>query len=172
MAGWNDALVGVPVGSRVMLVIPPALGYGPSGGQPSAGIKKNDTLVFVIDVLGEQPASLVPALERLGELSAGQEGGEQLGQQARVEALGTGQHVGDGPPAGLDVLLALVGRAPAIGDQWPVGAEPDRDDHLVLQPPDAAGGPGGHPPPARRALPGPGATTRPVSSASSRAAAC
>ena len=57
VAGWNDALVGVPVGSRVMLVIPPALGYGPSGGQPSAGIKKNDTLVFVIDVLGEQPAA-------------------------------------------------------------------------------------------------------------------
>jgi FKBP-type peptidyl-prolyl cis-trans isomerase len=57
VAGWNDGLVGVPVGSRVMLVIPPALGYGPSGGQPSAGIKKNDTLVFVIDVLGEQPAA-------------------------------------------------------------------------------------------------------------------
>lgn len=57
VAGWNDGLVGVPVGSRVMLVIPPSLGYGPQGGQPSAGIKKNDTLVFVIDVLGVQPPS-------------------------------------------------------------------------------------------------------------------
>ena len=57
LAGWNDGLVGVPVGSRVMLVIPPALGYGPSGGQSSAGIEKNDTLVFVIDVLGVEPAS-------------------------------------------------------------------------------------------------------------------
>ena len=55
--GWNDALVGVPVGSRVMLVIPPSLGYGPQGGQASAGIKKNDTLVFVIDVLSAEPAS-------------------------------------------------------------------------------------------------------------------
>lgn len=57
LAGWNDGLVGVPVGSRVMLVIPPSLGYGPSGGESSAGIKKTDTLVFVIDVLGEQAAS-------------------------------------------------------------------------------------------------------------------
>jgi FKBP-type peptidyl-prolyl cis-trans isomerase len=48
---------GVTVGSRVMVVIPPSLGYGPEGGQASAGIKKNDTLVFVVDVLGDQPAA-------------------------------------------------------------------------------------------------------------------
>jgi len=53
--GWNTGLAGVTVGSRVMLVIPPSLGYGPDGGQASAGIKKNDTLVFVIDVLDSQP---------------------------------------------------------------------------------------------------------------------
>lgn len=57
VAGWNQGLVGVPVGSRVMLVIPPALGYGPVGGQPSAGIQKNDSLVFVVDILGVQAAS-------------------------------------------------------------------------------------------------------------------
>jgi peptidylprolyl isomerase len=55
--GFTQGLAGVPVGSRVMLVIPPALGYGPQGGQASAGIQKNDTLVFVIDVLGSQPAA-------------------------------------------------------------------------------------------------------------------
>ena len=47
---WNTALVGVPVGSRVMLVVPPAEGYGPKG-SPQGGIKGTDTLVFVIDVL-------------------------------------------------------------------------------------------------------------------------
>jgi peptidylprolyl isomerase len=47
---WNTGLVGVPVGSRVMLVVPPAEGYGKSG-QSSAGIKPTDTLVFVIDIL-------------------------------------------------------------------------------------------------------------------------
>ncbi|HUC26680.1 MAG TPA: FKBP-type peptidyl-prolyl cis-trans isomerase [Streptosporangiaceae bacterium] len=55
--GFSKGLTGVTVGSRVMLVIPPSLGYGPEGGQASAGIKKNDTLVFVIDVLGYQAAS-------------------------------------------------------------------------------------------------------------------
>jgi FKBP-type peptidyl-prolyl cis-trans isomerase len=57
LPGLSDALAGVTVGSRVMVVIPPALGYGPEGGQASAGIKKNDTLVFVVDVLGDQPAA-------------------------------------------------------------------------------------------------------------------
>jgi FKBP-type peptidyl-prolyl cis-trans isomerase len=57
LPGLSTGLAGVPVGSRVMVVIPPALGYGPQGGQPSAGIKKTDTLVFVVDVLGSQPAA-------------------------------------------------------------------------------------------------------------------
>lgn len=47
---WNTGLVGVPVGSRVMLVVPPAEGYGKTG-QAQAGIKPTDTLVFVIDIL-------------------------------------------------------------------------------------------------------------------------
>lgn len=58
VAGWNQGLVGVPVGSRVMLVIPPALGYGPAGGQPSAGITKTDSLVFVVDVVGAEPVGM------------------------------------------------------------------------------------------------------------------
>jgi FKBP-type peptidyl-prolyl cis-trans isomerase len=48
--GWDMGLVGVPVGSRVMLVIPPKDGYG-SQGNSQAGIKGTDTLVFVVDVL-------------------------------------------------------------------------------------------------------------------------
>jgi FKBP-type peptidyl-prolyl cis-trans isomerase len=48
--GWDLGLVGVPVGSRVMLVVPPKDGYG-SAGQSQAGIKGTDTLVFVVDVL-------------------------------------------------------------------------------------------------------------------------
>lgn len=48
--GWDQGLVGQPVGSRVLLVIPPALGYGTQG-QPDAGIKGTDTLVFVVDIL-------------------------------------------------------------------------------------------------------------------------
>jgi FKBP-type peptidyl-prolyl cis-trans isomerase len=48
--GWDTGLLGVPVGSRVMLVIPPKDGYG-SSGESEAGIKGTDTLVFVVDIL-------------------------------------------------------------------------------------------------------------------------
>ncbi len=47
--GWVKGLVGVKQGSRVMLVIPPSLGYGEAGSPPS--IPGGATLVFVIDVL-------------------------------------------------------------------------------------------------------------------------
>ncbi len=50
ISGWDKGLLGIPVGSRVMLVIPPKDGYG-STGQAQAGIKGTDTLVFVVDVL-------------------------------------------------------------------------------------------------------------------------
>jgi len=49
--GWDSGLTGQTVGSRVMLVVPPADGYGKAG-NTQAGIKPTDTLVFVVDVLG------------------------------------------------------------------------------------------------------------------------
>ena len=49
--GWDEALVGQTVGSRVILSIPPALGYGEAGNE-QAGIKGTDTLFFVVDILG------------------------------------------------------------------------------------------------------------------------
>jgi peptidylprolyl isomerase len=49
--GWDQALVGKTVGSRVVLEIPPALGYGKAGNE-QAGIKGTDTLYCVIDILG------------------------------------------------------------------------------------------------------------------------
>jgi peptidylprolyl isomerase len=48
--GWDKGLVGQTAGSRVMLSIPPAEGYGKSGAS-QAGIKGTDTLVFVVDIL-------------------------------------------------------------------------------------------------------------------------
>jgi peptidylprolyl isomerase len=48
--GWDKALAGQTVGSRVMLSIPPADGYGKSG-QSQAGITGTDTLVFVVDII-------------------------------------------------------------------------------------------------------------------------
>ena len=51
ITGWDKLLVGDKVGSRVLLSVPPADGYGPTG-NPQAGIKGTDTLEFVIDVVG------------------------------------------------------------------------------------------------------------------------
>jgi peptidylprolyl isomerase len=50
VAGWDKALVGVNVGSRVLMVLPPKEGYGKPG-NPQAGIKPTDSLVFVVDVI-------------------------------------------------------------------------------------------------------------------------
>lgn len=51
MKGWDQGLVGQRVGSRVLLVVPPSLGYGEKG-LAQFGIKGSDTLVFVVDLLG------------------------------------------------------------------------------------------------------------------------
>lgn len=56
VSGWDVGLVGVKVGSRVMLSLPPADGYGAQG-NPQAGIKGTDTLVFVIDIKEALPAT-------------------------------------------------------------------------------------------------------------------
>ena len=49
--GWDDALVGQRVGSRLLLSIPAELGYGERG-VPQAGIAGGATLVFVTEILG------------------------------------------------------------------------------------------------------------------------
>jgi peptidylprolyl isomerase len=48
--GWDEGLVGQTVGTQMLLVIPPAQGYGPQGNE-DAGISGTDTLVFVVDIL-------------------------------------------------------------------------------------------------------------------------
>jgi FKBP-type peptidyl-prolyl cis-trans isomerase len=54
--GFRKAIVGQTVGSRVVVIIPPAEGYGETGNS-SAGIAPDDTLVFVIDILATAPPS-------------------------------------------------------------------------------------------------------------------
>jgi peptidylprolyl isomerase len=48
--GFDKALVGQTAGSRVMISVPPAEGYG-STGSSQAGIKGTDSLVFVVDII-------------------------------------------------------------------------------------------------------------------------
>lgn len=49
LPGLDAGLVGVPVGSRVELVLPPSDGYGDAGNS-AAGIGAHDTLVYVLDL--------------------------------------------------------------------------------------------------------------------------
>ena len=46
--GWQQGLAGQTVGSQVLLVIPPELGYG---SQKQQSIPANSTLIFVVDIL-------------------------------------------------------------------------------------------------------------------------
>ncbi len=47
--GWTYGLTGVKDGSRVLLAIPPALGYGADDSNPA--IPPNSTLYFVVDII-------------------------------------------------------------------------------------------------------------------------
>jgi FKBP-type peptidyl-prolyl cis-trans isomerase len=46
--GWEEGLVGQRVGSRLVLVVPPDLGYGKKA---QSGIPANSTLIFAIEIL-------------------------------------------------------------------------------------------------------------------------
>ena len=79
IAGWDEALVGKKIGSRVLLSIPSDKGYKETGNE-QAGIKGDDTLIFVVDLMGaaanDTPLDATPAtsaaskIKVTGELNA------------------------------------------------------------------------------------------------------
>ena len=48
--GWDEGVEGMKVGERRQLVVPPALGYGPSG-TPDGTIPPNATLIFDVELI-------------------------------------------------------------------------------------------------------------------------
>ncbi len=64
LPGFVKGLVGQKVGSRVLVAIPPKDGFGDAG-QPSYNIKKNDTMVFLFDIVAKIPTEVTGTSKKL-----------------------------------------------------------------------------------------------------------
>ena len=62
--GWDQGIIGMSVGGRRSLTIPPELAYGENG-SGSGSIGPNETLVFVVDLIASVPANLEKPTEEL-----------------------------------------------------------------------------------------------------------
>ena len=49
ITGWDKGVAGMQVGGRRELILPPNYAYGSSS--PGSGIAKNDTLIFIVDLI-------------------------------------------------------------------------------------------------------------------------
>jgi len=57
IAGWDEGIVGMAIGGRRLLTIPPEKAYGKAG-SGSGSIGPNETLLFVVDLLASVPVDL------------------------------------------------------------------------------------------------------------------
>jgi len=154
--GWDVGLVGVPVGSRVLLSLPPADGYG-SAGSSSAGISGTDTIVFVVDIVqaigptagGQTDAAPQPA-PTTGPQVAGALGAvptvtipagtaEPTAPKVTVLAKGTGAPITNGNVLAQYVAVTWTGES--AGSTWPSGATDGTGGTGPQELPVAAGGP-------------------------------
>lgn len=132
ISGWVKALTGVPVGSRVLLVAPPKDGYGAQG-NPQAGIKGTDSLVFVVDVIAaygkdaplpksspvaDLPTSL-PTVEagRDPQISVPADAAPPKEPKSTVLATGTGPEVEEGK-LGIVQFKAVSWAGDALASTW------------------------------------------------------
>ena len=83
--GWDKVLVGVKIGSRVLMVVPPKQGYGKKGNS-QAGIKGTDTLVFVVDVIARYPKTVTAREEHAGDPAADRAADRHGRQRRRADA--------------------------------------------------------------------------------------
>ncbi len=154
--GWDTALAGVPVGSRVLLSLPPADGYGATGNE-SAGIKGTDTIVFVVDIVdavaadagGQKDAKPAAPLPATGPQVAGDLGAapkvtipsgaaEPTAPTVTVIATGTGKPVQLGQV--LVQYTAVTWTGESAGSTWP-GKDPATSGQGPQELPVATGGP-------------------------------
>ena len=139
--GWDKVLVGVKAGSRILMSLPPAQGYG-SKGNSAAKIKGTDTLVFVVDVVSSydktavgqadaQPQSVsTPGITVTGALGAAPTLAVAKGTAAPAQPTATVLAKGTGAPIGTGLVVlqyvATTFEGTSAGSSWtdgtPVGA--------------------------------------------------
>lgn len=49
--GWTKGLSGQKVGAKVVVIVPPEMGYGKSGGNANAGIGAEDVIAFYVEIV-------------------------------------------------------------------------------------------------------------------------
>src|SRR5699024_4654402 len=120
LPGWTAGIPEHPVGSRLLICIPPELGYGPNGGQPDAGIGAEDTIVFVVDLVqtynpdqaGQADASLTTEAADLPVQVDG-----ELGEPATVTVAGDAAE-----PAEVEVITIAEGSGDPVAAGQSVAA--------------------------------------------------
>ncbi|MGW0929938.1 FKBP-type peptidyl-prolyl cis-trans isomerase [Streptomyces sp. NPDC002644] len=129
--GWRYGLAGKKAGSRVMMAIPPTWGYGEQG-NAQAGIKGDDTLVFVIDIEntfnarssadGSKVAQSDAALPKVGTNTDGKAPSVEIPKGAAPKKL-VSEYVleGDGPEVAEDATVLVQYK----GVLWADGKEFD-----------------------------------------------
>ena len=108
LPGISQAVEGQTVGSRVVVGVAPADGFGAQG-QPDAGIEGDDTLVFVIDVVARalpeavgEKQTLPPSLPQL-----------QLDDNGQPTKFATTKQVEDAPDT-LQAEVVVTGDGPEV----------------------------------------------------------
>jgi FKBP-type peptidyl-prolyl cis-trans isomerase len=108
ITGLQDALTGQRVGSRILAIIPPALGYG-SGGDSEIGVTGKTTLVWIIDVIKSYTANSSASGTTVSSGGNGLPAVTATPGKAPVATIPAGN-----PPTSLEVKTLIKGKGPAI----------------------------------------------------------
>ena len=147
LRGVHTGLVGAKAGGRVLTVITPDDGFGLRGGDPAAGLEKDDTLVFVADILSVNPRAEGDAVAPVAGLPT---------VTLAEDGTPTIQLPGGEPPAELVAQPLIEGTGPVVqagqvvtahytGILWATGQEFDSTwgntpQNLPMQSPDVISG--------------------------------